>query len=36
IVAVSILIPKWCSNPSQLSYDQGAYVKKFYKGIVLR
>ncbi|CAI6364566.1 unnamed protein product [Macrosiphum euphorbiae] len=26
---------QWCTNPSQLSYDQGVHAKKFYAGIVL-
>ncbi|XP_060834067.1 uncharacterized protein LOC132917367 [Rhopalosiphum padi] len=25
----------WCSNPSELSYQQGGYAKKHYKGIVI-
>ncbi|XP_025190478.1 uncharacterized protein LOC112591044 [Melanaphis sacchari] len=25
----------WCQNPSQLSYDQGAFAKKNYQGIVI-
>ncbi|XP_022168336.1 uncharacterized protein LOC111032354 isoform X2 [Myzus persicae] len=27
---------QWCTNPSKLSYDQGAYAKKFYVGIVIQ
>ncbi|XP_026807409.1 uncharacterized protein LOC113550023 [Rhopalosiphum maidis] len=27
---------QWCSNPSQVSYDQGVYAKQNYKGIILR
>ncbi|CAI6365774.1 unnamed protein product [Macrosiphum euphorbiae] len=27
---------EWCSSPSKMSYDQGAYAKKFYVGIVLQ
>ncbi|XP_022168390.1 uncharacterized protein LOC111032393 [Myzus persicae] len=26
---------QWCTNPSKLSYDQGAYAKQYYVGIVL-
>ncbi|KAL4142008.1 hypothetical protein QTP88_004540 [Uroleucon formosanum] len=26
---------QWCTSPSQLIYDQGEYLKKFYAGIVL-
>ncbi|XP_022168360.1 uncharacterized protein LOC111032372 [Myzus persicae] len=26
---------QWCTNPSKLSYDQGAYAKQSYVGIVL-
>ncbi|XP_025190485.1 uncharacterized protein LOC112591049 isoform X2 [Melanaphis sacchari] len=25
----------WCQNPSQLSYDQAAFVKKNYQGIII-
>ncbi|XP_029347278.1 uncharacterized protein LOC100569633 isoform X2 [Acyrthosiphon pisum] len=27
---------QWCTNPPKLSYDQGAYAKTFYVGIVLQ
>lgn len=30
-----IVKSKWCTNPSQLSYDQGVFAKQFYKGIVI-
>ncbi|XP_022168289.1 uncharacterized protein LOC111032320 [Myzus persicae] len=26
---------QWCNNPTKLSYDQGAYAKQYYVGIVL-
>jgi len=27
---------QWCANPSELSYQQGQYAKKHYKGLVTR